>query len=124
MTTIIYGIHNCDTVKKAIKWLEKEKIDVQFHDVRKDKLDSAVLTEFMTALGWQQVLNSRSVHFRALPDAQKAALNQESAIALLLDNPAMMKRPLLRHHNHFYLGFSQAQYQAIFASEQETQDAK
>ncbi|MEO0889057.1 MAG: ArsC family reductase [Pseudomonadota bacterium] len=96
MTITMFGIPNCDTIKKAKKWLEAENVAFDFHDYRKQGIDAAMVTEFCNALGWEQVLNKRGTTFRQLTQEQKDALNEENAIALLVENPAMIKRPILK----------------------------
>lgn len=114
MSTIAYGIKNCDTIKKMKKWLEAESIDYTFHDYRVDGLDQAMLEKFESQLGWEAMINKRGTTFRQLTDEQKANLNQETAICLMLESPAMIKRPLLVHNDSYHLGFKPAQYQEIF----------
>lgn len=115
MNTVIYGIKNCDTMKKALNWLQLQGIAVTFHDYRKDGLDQQMLSQFLQALDWQDVLNKRGTTFRALSDEQKNTLTESSAMALMLAQPAMIKRPLLYHAGEYHLGFKPDQYMAIFA---------
>ena len=114
MSTVAYGIKNCDTIKKMKKWLEAEKIEYRFHDYRADGLDQAMLEAFEALLGWEAMVNKRGTTYRQLSDEQKAGLNRETAIKLMLEFPAMIKRPLLVHNQTCYLGFKPAQYQDIF----------
>ncbi|KLV11058.1 ArsC family reductase [Photobacterium ganghwense] len=114
MSTIAYGIKNCDTIKKMKKWLDAENIAYRFHDYRVDGLDSDMLEAFEAELGWEAMLNKRGTTFRQLTEDQKANLNQETALALMLEYPAMIKRPLLVHNGGYHLGFKPAQYQEIF----------
>lgn len=114
MNTIAYGIKNCDTIKKMKKWLEAEQIAYQFHDYRTDGVDRDMLTQFEAALGWEAMVNKRGTTFRQLTDEQKAGLDKDSAITLMLEQPAMIKRPLLVHNNQYHLGFKPDQYHAIF----------
>ncbi|MEF1341192.1 ArsC family reductase [Vibrio rotiferianus] len=116
MTITMFGIPNCDTVKKAKKWLEAESIAFDFHDYRKQGVDAAMVTEFCNALGWEQVLNKRGTTFRQLTQEQKDALNEENAIALLVENPAMIKRPILKVEDQLHIGFKADQYATIFNS--------
>ncbi|OAN13904.1 arsenate reductase [Photobacterium jeanii] len=117
MNTTAYGIKNCDTIKKMKKWFEAENIEYQFHDYRVDGLDQAMLEAFESALGWEAMVNKRGTTYRQLTDEQKAGLNRENAIALMLEFPAMIKRPLLVHNSEHHLGFKPAQYQEIFAAQ-------
>ncbi|KQA23227.1 ArsC family reductase [Vibrio metoecus] len=115
MTNILYGIPNCDTIKKARKWLEQEGVPYQFHDYRKDGTTPELIARFCDQLGWEQVLNKRGTTYRQLSDEQKATLNAENAVALLVDQPAMIKRPILQRQDTLHLGFSDTQYRALFS---------
>ncbi|EGQ8522323.1 ArsC family reductase [Vibrio parahaemolyticus] len=116
MTITMFGIPNCDTIKKAKKWLEAENIAFDFHDYRKQGIDAQMVTEFCQALGWEQVLNKRGTTFRQLTQEQKDTLNEENVIALLVDNPAMIKRPILNVDGQLHIGFKADQYATIFNS--------
>ncbi|MBY4678030.1 ArsC family reductase [Marinobacterium arenosum] len=111
----MYGIKNCDTIKKARKWLEARGIDYRFHDYRADGLDEAQLRGWCDELGWEQLLNKRGTTWRQLPDAVKASIDGDSAIQVMLDNPAAIKRPLLDSGAQRTLGFKEAEYQTLFA---------
>ncbi|WP_417868736.1 ArsC family reductase [Vibrio furnissii] len=115
MTITLYGIPNCDTMKKARKWLEAQGVDYQFHDYRKDGVDVTLVSEFCQALGWENVLNKRGTTFRQLTQAQKDSLNGDTAITLLVEQPAMIKRPVLRVNGELHLGFKAEQYAALFS---------
>lgn len=112
--TTLYGIKNCDTIKKARKWLEQQQIPYQFVDYRLDGLDAGQLAEFINGCGWQALLNTRGTTFRNLPEAEKDQLTEAKAVNLMLKYPAMIKRPLLHHNGQYYLGFSTTQYQSLF----------
>lgn len=112
--TTLYGIKNCDTIKKAKKWLSDNNIEFTFHDYRSDGLESDWLTKTEQSLGWEILLNKRGTTFRQLSDEQKQSINRESALALMLEQPAMIKRPVLIHNKAYYVGFKAAQYQEIF----------
>ncbi|WP_105264896.1 ArsC family reductase [Pseudoalteromonas sp. T1lg76] len=115
MTTIMYGISNCDTIKKAKKHLENNNVDYQFHDYRKQGLDLALLTELEALFGWEAMVNKRGTTYRQLSDEQKQQLNKELAMTLMLESPALIKRPILRTDEHHLIGFKAAEYDAIFA---------
>lgn len=115
MSTTLYGISNCDTIKKARKWLEQQNIPFTFHDYRKDGLDEAWLKETESHLGWENLLNKRGTTFRQLPEEDKTDLTRDKALSLLLANPSMIKRPVLIHNNSYHLAFKPAQYEEIFA---------
>ncbi len=112
--TTIYGIKNCDTMKKAFRWLEEQNISYVFHDYRKDGLDRAMLEGWVEVLGWEQVVNKRGTTWRQLDKDTQDAMNNETVIDVLLDKPAMIKRPLLDHQGKLTLGFKAEQYSAIF----------
>lgn len=111
----LFGIPNCDTIKKAKKWLEQNNIEYTFHDYRKDGVNSEMVNNFCQQLDWQQVLNKRGTTYRQLDDATKENLNAESAVALLVEQPAMIKRPILEKNGEFHVGFKADQYQSIFS---------
>jgi Spx/MgsR family transcriptional regulator len=112
--TTIYGISNCDTVKKALKWLDSNKIDYTFHDFRKDGLDEPLLSTFINKSDWQALLNKRSTTYRNLSDEIKNNLDQALAQKTLLANPTLIKRPVLIHNEQLTLGFKEQNYQQIF----------
>lgn len=112
--TIMYGIPNCDTIKKARKWLEAEGVEYQFHDYKKQGIDAELVKEFCLSLGWENVLNKRGTTYRQLNQEQKDTLNETNAIALLVEQPSMIKRPIVRHNDKLELGFSTANYAALF----------
>ncbi|NVD06115.1 ArsC family reductase [Vibrio sp. JPW-9-11-11] len=115
MTITLYGIPNCDTIKKAKKWLEAEGVEYHFHDYRKQGIDSALVETFCQQLGWENVLNKRGTTYRQLTQEQKETLNEANAITLLIEQPAMIKRPILVIGNDYYIGFKADQYAAIFS---------
>lgn len=115
MQVVMYGIKNCDTVKKARKWLSEAEIDHRFHDLRSDGLSEAQLDEWLATLGWEVMLNTRGTTFRALPEEQKSELTLDKARALMLAQPAMIKRPLLAIDGHYHLGFKPEQYHTLFS---------
>lgn len=114
MTIKIYGIKNCDTMKKAMKWLENQGIAFTFHDHRQDGLDEKMLAHFVSLVGWEALVNKRGTTFRALSTQQKDSLNENAAMVLMLAEPAMIKRPLLMYKGCAYLGFKPEYYAAIF----------
>jgi Spx/MgsR family transcriptional regulator len=114
MTITLYGIKNCDTVKKARKWLEQQGIDYRFVDHRADGLEPAELDLWLATLGWETLVNTRGTTYRSLPQADKAALGPDTAAALLLAHPAMIKRPLLNLDGELHLGFKPELYSRLF----------
>ncbi len=103
---VVYGIKNCDSVKKARSWLETRQIDYRFHDYRIDGLDAALLQGFIEALGVDAVLNQRSTSWRQLDAAQKQDLTPEKALQLMLAVPTLIKRPILNLNGHLSVGFN------------------
>jgi len=110
---IIYGIKNCDTVKKARKWLETNQIEHEFHDFRVDGLTKAKLESWLEKAEWKKVLNTRSTSWRKLDDDQKQNICSNSALELMLDNPTLIKRPVLEHTDGLLIGFKEEQYQQL-----------
>lgn len=115
MTTTLFGIKNCDTIKKAKSWLDSRNIDYVFHDYRQQGIEKDWLEQVEQALGWEALVNKRGTTYRQLTDEQKTGLNRESSIDLMLQHPAMIKRPILFYNQHYSLGFKASQYDEIFA---------
>ncbi|MGY6276308.1 ArsC family reductase [Methylomonas sp. MgM2] len=109
----IYGIKNCDSVKKARAWLEARQIDYRFHDYRVEGLDTVLLQTFIDQLGLDNVLNQRSTSWRQLNDEQKSDLTPEKALQLLLEVPTLIKRPIVSIDDRFYVGFDPDLYSTI-----------
>jgi len=115
--TVIYGINNCDTVKKALKWLEKNNIPYTFHDFKKQGLTSDLLEQFAEQSSWAELVNKRSTTFRNLPQEIKDNLNHDNCFNACMEQPTLIKRPVLVHNQALYLGFKDASYQEIFGCE-------
>ena len=111
----LYGISSCDRIRKAKTWLENHRIEFEFHDYRKQGLEPQLLQSMISALGWEVMLNRRGTTWRTLPDTVKDQIDQASAMRLMLDNPAIIKRPILATQNRLHVGFSDRQYQEIFS---------
>ena len=105
MTLTVYGIPNCDTVKKARTWLEGRGLEFSFHDYRKDGVDTGRLAAWCDVLGWETVLNRSGTTFRKLSEAERTGLNLASAVALMVAQPAMIKRPLVEFDGGLLVGF-------------------
>ncbi len=112
-TIIVYGIPNCDTVKKARKWLEANALSYEFHDYKKKGIDKAKLTHWSKAVGWDTLVNRRGTTWRKLPDDDKTDLTQAKAIQLLMANTSMIKRPVIETGEQLLVGFDEAQYQQL-----------
>jgi arsenate reductase len=112
----IYGIKNCDTMKKARAWLDAHKVAYAFHDYKASGIERAALEGWAAKVGWEVLLNRAGTTFRALPDADKASLTDKKAIALMLAQPSMIKRPVLDQGGKLLVGFKPEQYAAAFAA--------
>lgn len=112
--TTMYGIANCDTIKKAKKWLTQHNIDFTFHDYKKLGVDAAVLQQAITDTSLEQVLNKRGTTYRKLSDDVKNSINEENAVDILSEHSSMIKRPLLVSEKGTLLGFKEAQYKEFF----------
>ena len=113
MSVVLYGINNCDTIKKAKRWLAENDIEFNFHDYRKDGLSESLLNQLEDNLGWQAMINKRGTTWRKLAEETKSAIDKDSALALMAENPAIIKRPILAYADSFELGFSNDRYQQI-----------
>ncbi len=112
--TVLYGIPNCDTVKKAHRWLDAHGIDYRFHDFRKDGLDATRVKRWLAAVGEDKLINRRSTTWRQLPAAVREGLDKTSAAPLLLEHPTLIKRPVLEHADAIHVGFSPQDYARLF----------
>ena len=111
----VYGIPNCDTVKKARTWLELHGIDYEFHDYKKHGVDTVLLAKWMSKAGWENVVNRKGVTWRKLTDAEKAKVKDDkSAIAFLVEKPSAIKRPGFEFKGKLMLGFDEAEYAKLF----------
>ena len=110
----LYGIKNCDTVKKARKWLDTHGVDYQYHDFREDGLDKAAVAIWMDELGWQNLVNKRSTSWKSLDEKARETMNDKNAHKAILSHPTLIKRPLLDTGKQRYTGFSAASYAKIF----------
>lgn len=108
----IYGIKNCDTVKKALKWLADNGFQPQLHDYRVDGLDPKWLIEMADKFGWETLVNKRSTTWRGLSDEIKNTLNQDTALQVLNEQPTLIKRPIVIASDVALIGFDAAEYQA------------
>lgn len=113
MTLTLYGIPNCDTVKKARVWLEQHSLAFDFHDYKKVGIDRPRLETWVAEHGWETVLNRAGTTFRALPDADKADLDAGKAVDLMLAQPSMIKRPVLDLGDRTLVGFKPERYAAV-----------
>ncbi len=110
----IYGIKNCDTMKKAMRWLDEHDIEYGFHDYRKDGIDSGQLEAWEKEIGWETLLNRRGMLWRKLPKASRDSVNRQSALQIMRDNPAIIKRPVLDLGDRRVVGFKPENYAQLF----------
>jgi Spx/MgsR family transcriptional regulator len=116
MTVTIYGIKNCSTMAKAFGWLDARGIAYDFHDYKKSGVTAAELARWCSAAGWEAVLNRAGTTFRKLADADKQELTQDKAIALMIAQPSMIKRPVLDADSKLEIGFKPDRYAALFGA--------
>lgn len=109
--TTLYGISNCNTVKKAKDWLQDNNIEFQFHDYRKQGLNAELLESFEAVLGWEKLLNKQSTSWRKLTDDQKANISKQTALQFMLETPTLIKRPVLDTGEKMIIGFKADNYQ-------------
>jgi len=114
MAVAIYGIKNCDTMKKAVAWLDGHGVGHAFHDYKKEGVARAALVRWCDAAGWETVLNRAGTTFRRLPDAARENLDREKAVALMLAQPSMIRRPVLEKDGVIEIGFRPERYAGIF----------
>jgi arsenate reductase (glutaredoxin) len=112
MTITIYGIKNCDTMKKAFAWLDKAGVDYAFHDYKKDGIDRKTLEAWSCEVGWETLLNRAGTTFRKLSEKDKEGLTAAKAIRLMAEQPAMIKRPVLDLGRKLLVGFKPDEYKA------------
>ncbi len=110
----VYGIKNCDTVKKALKWLADHNIEHKLHDYRVDGLDTAFLQQAEAQFGWENLVNKRSTTWRNLDESVKNSLSKTTALSVLTDNPTLIKRPIILQEGKALTGFDEKGYEAAF----------
>ncbi|MEO5321987.1 ArsC family reductase [Mesorhizobium sp. CC13] len=114
MSIVMYGIKNCDTIKKARTWLDARGVAYAFHDYKAAGIDGDSLRKWVREFGWETVLNRAGTTFRKLPDADRQGLDADKAIALMLAQPSMIKRPMLDLGGRRIIGFKPEAYEAAF----------
>ena len=110
----VYGIKNCDTMKKAFAWLDRHKVAYAFHDYKKEGADKGVLERAINLHGWENVLNRKGTTWRALPDKVKDGMTTAQALKTALDNPSIIRRPMVAQGGEIYLGFDADEFKKIF----------
>jgi arsenate reductase len=113
MRTTIYGIKNCDTMKKARAWLDSHDVAYEFHDYKVSGVSREVLVRWAKVVGWEVLLNRAGTTFRKLPESAKAGLTEARAFELMLEQPSMIKRPVLERGRTLLVGFNEERYSAI-----------
>ncbi|MEJ2317215.1 MAG: ArsC family reductase [Gammaproteobacteria bacterium] len=114
MMTTLYGIPNCDTMKKARKWLADNGVEYAFHDYKKLGIERNQLDAWIKAVGWETLLNRRGMMWRKVPDDVKASIDEQSAIRLMLETPSIIKRPVLEAKGKVTVGFKPETYEELF----------
>lgn len=110
----LYGIPNCDTMKKARSWLDAHAVEYAFHDYKKEGVNEALLLQWSDRVGWELLLNRRGLTWRKLTDQQKEGIDKGRAIALMCEYPSMIKRPVLIAGDRIEVGFSESAYSQLF----------
>ena len=113
MTIHLYGIPNCDTVRKARKWLDGQSLDYTFHDYKKEGVDAENLERWADRCGWETLLNRRGTTFRKLDDAEKADMDRNKAVKLMVEHPSMIKRPVVETDDgeRVLVGFAESEWE-------------
>ena len=107
---IVYGIRSCDTCRKARKYLDAHNIEHQFHDLREDGLDIQMLERWTQRIGWEKLLNKHSLTWRKIPEVDRNDMNRDRALAVMIDSPTLIKRPVLETENFIAVGFSKKRF--------------
>lgn len=107
---IVFGIKNCDTVKKARRWLDANGVEYRFHDFRQDGLDKTIIENWLQSVDWETLLNKRGTTWRKLEDPRKDSLDQSTAVALMLENPTLIKRPVVETEHGCFVGFKDTEF--------------
>ncbi len=110
----VYGIKNCDTMKKAMTWLDGRKIAYDFHDYKKEGADKDIIASAIKQLGWENVINRKGTTWRNLPEAQRDKMTAVTALKAALDNPSLVKRPLVFDGKSYHVGFDADVFKKAF----------
>ena len=111
----LFGIKNCDTVKKARRWLDEHQVSYQFHDFRKDGFNETTIKQWLEKISWKELINKRGTTWRQLDDPRKEQLDQQGAIELMLAHPTLIKRPVIEDASGVSIGFNESDFQARYA---------
>ncbi|MEX1237447.1 MAG: ArsC family reductase [Pseudomonadales bacterium] len=115
MKPVIYGIKNCDTMKKAMTWLDEHQVEYIFHDYNRDGLAEALLDTWLADVGHDVLVNRRGTTWRKLDEPTRKGIDKRSAKKLMLENPALIRRPLLESGQERVIGFSESTYASLFS---------
>ena len=108
---MVYGIKSCDSCRAARKYLADNNIEYRFHDFRDDGLDIQMLERWVGRIGWEKMLNKKSLTWRKIPEVDRAGMSQDKALAAMLDRPTLIKRPVLETDNFIAVGFSEKRFE-------------
>lgn len=111
----IYGIRNCDTIKKTLAWFADQQLEIEFVDYKKTPPDEALLRTWLTQLDWEQLVNKRGTSWRKLPQEQRDTLTEAGAIEQMIANPSLIKRPLVEYQGSVSVGFDEAHFARLAA---------
>ena len=114
MPTTLFGINNCDTIKRTKKWLDAHSIEYEFHDYKKLGCSKQLIQQFMGYFDHEQLINRRGTTWRKLPESVKNSLDASSAVELMIDQPSMIKRPLIQHQGKVLLGYNEQDLTDLF----------
>jgi len=109
----IYGIRNCDTMKKAFAWLDSHKMAYDFHDHKKAGVPPGKLAEWAAKVGWEKLVNARGPTWRKIPESRKSQLDEKRALGLLAENPSAIRRPIVEAGPRLVVGFDPAEFEAL-----------
>jgi len=112
----VYGIKSCDTCRQARQYLTKKNIEHRFHDVRDEGLDMRMLDRWADRIGWEKLLNKRSLTWRKIPEVDRASMNRDKAMAAIIDRPTLLKRPVLEGEHFLAVGFSEKRFSEFLDS--------
>ena len=112
----VYGIKSCDTCRKARQFLTAKEIEHRFHDVREDGLDIQMLERWADRIGWEKLVNRKSLTWRKIPEVDRADMNRDKALAAIIDRPTLLKRPVLETDHFMAVGFSEKRFSEFLKS--------
>jgi len=111
--TRIYGIKNCDTMKRAFTWLKDHHVDYEFHDYKKSGVTAAMLKSWSSQVGWEALLNTRGTTWRKLSEQDRADMNERKSLQLMQQQPSLIKRPVMAHGKKLLVGFEESEYESL-----------